>query len=419
MSNRKFLSLLLPVLLACFLIAAGPASASPGSIVFVKDHNVWLAKADGTGQYQVTTGGTYESPWRSPSQADDGTIAASHNDQIVRMRQNGSVLNAINPPPLSNSVSHMVDGVPVEVAISPDGKLIAWTFVTYECPVGVSCGARAVTGYTASDRLTPPERYGSTYFTDPSWIGNNRTLQSGGYGSQVNIHDLGPGEPVHWFDDSDYAENDTDLSDAELSPDGKRIAAIRGYGNSSHVIWYLVKGNALSGPPPASPEPQCATGELEGLSGPTWAPDSESLAWEEPDGIWLKTAVDECESPQPKLLIPGGSEPEWGPAAVNPGPRGGTISVRPVKTTLKAALKKGQKFRIKATGPGKVRVLVRQDKTQVASGSANAKKAGWVTVTTRFTGKAKKKLSRAKKVKLTARIVVDGQVGDLPLTLKR
>lgn len=419
MSHRKSISLLLPALLAFALAMAGPATASSGSIVFVKEHNVWLSKSDGTGQYQVTTGGTYEQPWRSPSQANDGTIAASHLNTIVRMKQNGQVLNVIDPPALINSVSHPTDGVPVDVAISPNGKLIAWSFVSYECPIGVSCGARSVTGYTAANRLTPPEKYGSTYFSAPSWIGNSRTLQSGGYGSQVNIHDLGAGEPVHWFDDSDYAENDTDLSDAELSPNGKRVATVRGYGTSTHIMWYSVNGNALSGPPPAVPDPGCATGELEGLAGPSWSPDSEALVWEEPDGIWLKTAVDTCETPQPALLIAGGSEPDWGPAAVNPGPRGGMINVRPGKAKLKAVLRKGYKIRVEATSPGPVKVELRQGKKLVASGSAKAARAGWVMVTAKFTKKAAKKLAKLKKVALTATIKAGGQSGTLSIKLKK
>ena len=49
--------------------------ASADSIVYVKDANVWLASGDGGSQYQVTTDGTAAQPYRSPSQADDGTIA--------------------------------------------------------------------------------------------------------------------------------------------------------------------------------------------------------------------------------------------------------------------------------------------------------------------------------------------------------
>lgn len=420
MFKRKLLYPLLALLGATFLLAAtGHATASTGSIVYIKDHNVWLAKSDGSGQYQVTRNGTADSPWRSPSQADDGTIAASHYDQIVRMKQNGTVLNAINPPPLENSVSHMVDGVPVKVAISPNGKLITWTFVTYECPVGVSCGARAVTGYTAADRLTDPSLHGSTYFTDPSWIGNSRTLQSGGYGSQVNFHEPGAGEPVHWFDDSDYAENDTDLSDAELSPDGTRLAAVRGYGNSTHIIWYSVSGNAKSGPAPAAPSPECLTGELEGLAGPAWSPDSKALVWEEPDGIWLKPNVAVCDSPQPSLLISGGSEPDWGPAAVNPGPRtDGSIMVRQLSLKLKPALKSGVAFQVKALKAGKVKFQVLQGRQIVAAGQTTARRAGWVRVTARFTRAARTKLGKARRASLTGRFFADGRSGELGFRLK-
>ena len=83
-----------------------PAAASADSIVFVKDANVWLAHADGSGAHQVTLDGTADAPYRVPVQSDDGTIVASHHDEIVRMRQNGEVINTIDPEPLVNSVGH-------------------------------------------------------------------------------------------------------------------------------------------------------------------------------------------------------------------------------------------------------------------------------------------------------------------------
>src|SRR6476659_8964621 len=92
--------------LAGLCLAIAPAAASADSLVFVKSGNVWLSQPDGSGAYQVTTDGTTSSPYRSPSQADDGTIAAGHGDDIVRMTQNGTVLNRIDPDPLTNSVGH-------------------------------------------------------------------------------------------------------------------------------------------------------------------------------------------------------------------------------------------------------------------------------------------------------------------------
>jgi hypothetical protein len=130
------------IVLAGLCLAVAPAAASADSLVFIKSGNVWLSHSDGSGAYQVTSGGNY----RSPTQADDGTIAVGHGNDIVRMTQNGTVLNTIDPPALTNSVGHPVDGPPVDVAISPDGGRIAYTFVGYECPTGASCGARSATG---------------------------------------------------------------------------------------------------------------------------------------------------------------------------------------------------------------------------------------------------------------------------------
>jgi len=46
------------------------------SLVYIKDGNVWIATPDGTTKRQVTTDGTPDAPYYSPSQADDGTIFA-------------------------------------------------------------------------------------------------------------------------------------------------------------------------------------------------------------------------------------------------------------------------------------------------------------------------------------------------------
>ena len=139
---------LLLAVVAILLIPAATASAD--SIVFVKDANVWVASPDGSNQRQLTRDGTADHPYRSPSQADDGTVAASYLDSIRLIRRGGTVIRELDPPPLVNSVSHAMDGTPVDVALSPDGKTIAYTFVSASCPVGASCGARAATGYITS-----------------------------------------------------------------------------------------------------------------------------------------------------------------------------------------------------------------------------------------------------------------------------
>lgn len=403
-------------------LAAAPTVASADSIVFLKDYNVWLAAPDGSKLTQVTTDGSYERPYLSPSQADDGTIAVSKGTEIVRMRQNGEVINRLDPPPLTDSVSHPVDGTPVDVAISPDGTKIAWSFVNYSCPVGASCGARAVTGYTAADHLTPPEQLsGALYTSNPSWAGNTRTLTSAGYGHQINTHDLGPGTTdVHWFDDEDILPNasSTDLSDAELTRQGDKIAVVRGYGDDTRLLTLRTNGA-----PPALPSPVCITGPDKKIQGPSWSPDGSALAVGDSDGITVlrNVPVDDaqCEAMQVGTLVPGGSEPDWGPAEVNPQPRSGgpsplpspspspapaaasKLTVKPVK--LKAALAKGLKVSLTGvSGTVKVSALVK--KRVVGRGSAKAKADGTAVVTVRFAKRGVKQLKRLRRVTLTLRV---------------
>lgn len=51
--------------------SSSAALAAAGSIVYVKDGNVWVARPDGSEARALTTGGTPQTPYGSPSQADD------------------------------------------------------------------------------------------------------------------------------------------------------------------------------------------------------------------------------------------------------------------------------------------------------------------------------------------------------------
>ena len=426
-------------LLALAVTAAAltaPAAANADSIVFLKNYNVWLVAPDGSKLTPVTTDGSYESPYLSPSQADDGTIAVSKGTKILRMRQNGEVINELDPPALMDSVSHPIDGVPVDVAISPDGSKIAYTFASYSCPIGASCGARTATGYTAADHLTPPEALsGHLYTRNPSWVGNARTLSSAGYLHQVNTHDLGPGTTdVHWFDDQDLVgqANSTDLDDAELNRQGDLLAAVRGYGADSRIL--TVKLNA---PAPALPSLMCLTGADEKMSGPSWAPDGRRLVLADTFGLEVSDAHPASDADCPSWtfteFIAGGSEPDWGPADVNPQPRtkqdtqpapGPGPGVEPPgpkaglsvgSAKLKAALKSGLVVRVTGvSGTAKVTAGISKSVARkaklgkraltVGTGTAKAGADGSASVRVKFTRRAAARLAKLRSVTLTVRL---------------
>ncbi|WP_375430576.1 hypothetical protein [uncultured Friedmanniella sp.] len=286
-------------------------SDTSGSIVFIKGRNVWIALGDGSHARKITKDGTKAHAYHSPSESDRGTIVVARGSKIIRMSQRGKVLNTINPPRLFNSAGEALDGAVNDVAISPNGKTIAWSFVRYSCPIGADCLTRYATGYTSATHRTHAGR--STYFRAASWITNTRTLQTGGYGSQVMLQDLTK-SPRHWFDDHDYTFPSTDLADGELSRNGRWLAEIRGFKGTSSIAWYAVSGDARTGRRPSMPLYTCVTNGEAAHASPTWSPKSTALAWAGKAGIWIKQDVASCSSPQPTLVIRGGSAPDWSPA---------------------------------------------------------------------------------------------------------
>ena len=313
--------------------AAGP---STGTIVYLRDHDVWIARGDGSGARALTRDGTFAEPYGSPTQSDAGVVVATHTNRLVRMNQSGRVLGTLDPRPLPTSVGVAIDGTPAHAAISPDGRRIAYTFTKYLDPVGASPGYRSATGYTAADRLTDPAPHRTTYFWDPSWIGNGRTAQTGGYGSHVNLHDLGS-EPKYWF-----GAESTDFGNTALSRDGRLLAGILGYDDTSTLAFMEVSGNATSGPPPAAPEALCGVGPALGITNPAWGPGS-TLLWEESDGIWTHPDARRCGAVDSALLVRGGSEPHWSPASLSspaPAPTPALRSTRRPDVTGKARVGK-------------------------------------------------------------------------------
>jgi len=303
--------------------AADPAAAASGAgtITYIKDHNVWIARGDGTGARPLTTNGSAGLPYRSPSQSDGGVVAAVRYQSIVTMDQHGRVIAEIDPPRLPSSIGGTMDGSPVNAAISPDGALVAYTFAEHSCTNG--CAWRTATGYVPT--AGTPAAYGTSFYGDPSWVSSRRTLQSGGYGHQVMVHDVGSASQQHWFDDGDIWYPSEDFGNLEASRDGRLLAGVRGYGDARDIITYRVNGDIRSGAVPGLPDDACyLDGSAEDrITDPTWSPDGSTLAFGAADGVWTYEHVVGCAGAL-RLLVPGGSEPDWSIAALSaphqPGP---------------------------------------------------------------------------------------------------
>ncbi len=105
--------------LAC--IAAPTAMAD--SIVYVDGGNVWSATPDGSHKVQLTDGGN----WHSPTQADDGTIAAVQGTGPIQGSGNdGRPIRTIETATAPSGDGGTFAPRPVELAFSPDGTKIAY-----------------------------------------------------------------------------------------------------------------------------------------------------------------------------------------------------------------------------------------------------------------------------------------------------
>ncbi|GAA1539807.1 hypothetical protein [Nocardioides humi] len=331
--------------------AAALAPSTSGTIVYLKGHDIYVARPDGSGERRLTTDGTAANPWRTPSGADDGTVLAARGTTVVRMDQWGTVLNSFDPDDLWDSAGQTIGGQVVHAVVSPDGSRVAYTYAHRTCPPGGACRIRYTTAISASTQLTSAQQYGFAFYPDPSWITGSR-LVTGGLTDELHVFTPGVQETIWFYDGQPNPADQHDLAEPAMSRDGSMLATVRGVGAEQHMAIWEVNGDILNGPvragePGIWPTLTCAWGQAA-FASPTFSPDSTSLAWAEGDGVWMVEDPLGCDD-APSLVIPGASSPHWTAAPLH--------SVRPIygfaqgaKPALKAKgkVRAGKKLRATA-----------------------------------------------------------------------
>jgi len=330
--------------------SASPATpaAAPGTLVFIKNHDVWMAKGDGSGQVRITKDGTAADKYSQPSMPRAGVIAAiKGKSQIVQVRTDGAVLSSWDSKTLV-PVGTAIDQRTTSVDFSPDGAKAAYGQYAF-----LGLGSSEVgTRFSAASQLTTaaPQQLD---FSDAKWITNSRVLLRNKGG--LHLYDVGATGPQEWFQEKPYFHEpgddyyiNEDLFDPELSADGTRLVTMRGPNYDPTLLFFSVAGNARTSVP-APPTLTCQLESTDGynpdnptisaFSDPTIAPNSRTVAWEDARGIYVKDNIAVCSRADVRLLIAGGSDPSWSAVAYKaPTPAPKPVAPKTFKSTKAPAI---------------------------------------------------------------------------------
>jgi hypothetical protein len=417
---------------ALIALAVAAPAASADSIAYVKNGDIYLSTSDGARQYRVTSTGGYS----DVSQADDGTMIALHGIRLHRINRQGRVL-ADFATPVSDSRPAPAKTFygPYDPAISPDGRKVAYTYYYMtqsqsptcfppECVTTINEGG---TGYSWADRLTgwdDPKLGKHSGWRNPSWVDNDTVMISDpthALNFDVildTISDGDSGNLVHgWF--SDLADGNPHTAGGDISRDRSKLAFVTGANDENLTLYGVPRfpTTFTDGEAPASMRPLICyrySGPAGGhYSTPTFSPDGARVAWAESDGIKVVNVprlaggcTTDGASPNAMMLIPGGKQPDWGPANVPAGhgaSGGGGLAVKSADAKLRKALSKGLAVRLRTPGAGRLKLTATKGGRKVASGAKSVHGHN-ATVKLRFTKAARRSLKRADSVKLRIRV---------------
>ena len=323
--------------------AGRAGAAADGSIVYIRDHDVYLARPDGSDERRLTRDGTADDPWSSPSEDDAGHVVAVHGTgnttQLVRMDQSGRALATFDPPVRSLAVGF--------ARVSPDGLRIAYGSLFGETDCGYTpChtffdhAVNYTKATTSAEVSTAQEDAGFA-----TWASDGRTILETTVHNEVRYHDVASATSAVWFDDClDYDEgcNDTNLLHymPTVARQGDRYASVLEVspwsGSPEEYLVLQPTEDALTGTPPAGPHDGCVVGPYplattdpgpddHQVAMPSWGPDGRSLvvALRDPSSGWSVYRIEvpdlsDCSTVTGTELVPDAREPFWSPADLTP-----------------------------------------------------------------------------------------------------
>jgi hypothetical protein len=316
-------------------VLAVPPTASASSIVYRKSGRIYAAAPNGTHKHAIK----HTRGLSNPSQDDKGRIVAQKGIRFYRLSRRGKRLNKpITTVFRTNKIVPSFKG-PFFPEVSPNGKTIVYTYSFTESHFDFNCSCTVTspslnTSYTAVNKYVsdPDKKYGhARFYYHSSWVSNSRTVgttpdlfdYAGNGLDSVEVDPLGGGVDsyISWFTECTSC-NYSDLHKYPLDEPEFTRKQDKVVFNSGNLDDTLAGAKLfvypLAAPPKAIPPHFCTISGPNGkFASPSWSPDGKSLAWADKKGIWVGKLGDlsgtECAVSR-KLVIKGGSSPDWGKA---------------------------------------------------------------------------------------------------------
>jgi len=313
------------------LLLMGLAVAVPAhgaSIVFIKRNNLWIAKADGSGQVRLTRDGTRGNPYFSPSIADNGTIVALKSVFLHSFRPNGRRIIrarqwAVDPSPSLSTEPFFVD-------LSPNGRIVATQNAVYSTFFDPRTGDTRPTVSAWFTDFFDFRRNREIGLTDgfydynyPAWIDSRRVLSTsyGIFNAHIFTNRVGQRtRGVEFYRDPgrdpNTGTNSYILADAELTRARDKFAVMRRplQVDTADLSVATIQIYTTRNPTTAS-EPRCAIGPGRRIGSepdPSWSPDGKTVVWAETGRGIFSTRVSSARGCglRPRLIVRGGHSPD-------------------------------------------------------------------------------------------------------------
>jgi hypothetical protein len=286
-----------PLVLAALLALPAAAAAAPsGSVVFVREGDVWRIDAAGTREQAITRDGGPTRPYRSPSQARNGVVVALRGAALHRWALNGAPL----PVPALPTAS-----VPVAADVAPDGSLVA-VVLPAPCADGVPGDCRSVVtsplpGSGVWTTVVPagPDVAAIT-FASPGRL----LVARGNAVVAVSPTVAGASATTVVADDGSGAA----ITGVTAGPRGIAVARRPAVGEPGLRTFRPARSDA----------PATLTCDFTGtgVAAPTWAPRGHDVAWEVQGSIVAATFPAGGCPAQARMLVAEGGQPDWGPSGL-------------------------------------------------------------------------------------------------------